>query len=188
MKRLSTGLLLVALLPSGQLLAQEHMHDTDPDHEHMQGHAALVQSVAPLYETVKGYLIAAAEQMPEEHYGYQPTEEVRTFGQIVGHLSNAMYMFCGTVSGTEARPPENFEQRTSKAGLVEALKGSFENCDGAYSIDDAVAMEEVEFFGQTGSKLWVLNFNNAHAWEHYGNLVTYMRANGMVPPSSQGGM
>ena len=188
MKRLSTGLLLVALLPSGQLLAQEHMHDTDAGHEHMQGHTTLVQSVAPLYETVKGYLIAAAEQMPEEDYGYRPTEEVRTFGQIVGHMANAMYMFCGTVKGTEARPSENYEQRTSKTGLVEALTGSFENCDGAYAIDDAAAMEEVEFFGQTGTKLWVLVFNNSHAWEHYGNLVTYMRANGMVPPSSQRGM
>lgn len=188
MKRLSFAVLLLTLLPVGQLAAQEHMHGEEEAHEHMQGHNVAVKSVAPLHEMVKGYLIAAAEQMPEEHYGYRPTEEVRSFGQIVGHVANALYFFCGTASGGEARGPENYEERTTKAGLVEAIKDSFSKCDAAYAIDDATAMEEVDFFGQTGTKLWVLSFNNAHNWEHYGNLVTYMRANGLVPPSSQGGM
>ncbi len=64
----------------------------------------------------------------------------------------------------------------------------FAQCDTAYAMDDAKAMEELEFLGNTGTRLWVLTFNTAHNWEHYGNLVTYMRANGHVPPSSQGGM
>jgi len=136
---------------------------------------------------VQGYLIAAAEQMPEEFYGYQPTEEVRTCGQIVGHVANALYMFCGTASGAGPQGPEHLEERTLKAGLVEAIKLGFSQCDAAYAIDDAKGMEEVEFFGQSGTRLWVLTFNIAHNWEHYGNLVTYMRANGLVPPSSQAG-
>jgi len=188
MKRFPIAALLLALIPAGQLVAQEHMHAEDEAHEHKQSHNTAVMSVAPLHEIVKGYLIAAAEQMPEEEYGYRPTEEVRTFGQIVGHVANALYFFCGTAAETAARGPENYEERTTKAGLVEAIKDSFSKCDSAYAIDDATAMEEVEFFGQTGTKLWVLSFNNAHNWEHYGNLVTYMRANGHVPPSSQGGM
>ena len=188
MKRLSLAFLLLALLPDAPLFAQEHMHAEEEAHEHMQSHNTAVMSVAPLHEIVKGYLIAAAEQMPEEDYGYRPTEEVRTFGQIVGHVANALYFFCGTAAGTPAQGPENYEERTTKAGLVEAIKDSFSMCDAAYAIDDASAMEEVEFFGQTGTKLWVLSFNNAHNWEHYGNLVTYMRAKGHVPPSSQGGM
>jgi uncharacterized damage-inducible protein DinB len=188
MKRLLVPIFALALLPLSQLAAQEHMHDEADEHQHMEGHDAAVQSVAPLYETVKGYLIAAAEQMPEEHYGYRPSEEVRTFGQIVGHVANALYPFCGTASGGSPRGPENFEERTTKAGLVEALKMGFEQCDEAYAMNDMKAMEEVQFFGNTGTRLWVLNFNVAHNWEHYGNLVTYMRANGLVPPSSQGGM
>jgi uncharacterized damage-inducible protein DinB len=188
MKSMSLAILLLALLPAGQLLAQEHIHDEQESHEHMEGHDAAVKSVAPLHDIVKGYLIAAAEQMPEEYYSYRPTEEVRTFGQIVGHVANALYLFCGTVSGGETQGPENYEERTTKAGLVEAIKGSFEMCDAVYAIDDATAMGEVEFFGQTGTRLWVMTFNIAHNWEHYGNLVTYMRANGQVPPSSQGGM
>jgi len=164
---------LFALLPGGQLLGQS---------------SAAVQSVAPLYQMVKGYLIASAEQMPEELYDYRPTDEVRSFGQIIGHVANAQYMFCGAATGSGNQAPENFEERTTKAGLVEAIRMGFAACDGAYSMDDATAMEEVEFFGNTGTRLWVLTFNVSHAWEHYGNLVTYFRANGMVPPSSQGGM
>lgn len=187
MKPMSLAVLLLALLPLGALSAQEHMHDEEAMHEHMQGHDAAVGSVAPLHEMVKGYLIAAAEQMPEEFYGYQPSSEVRTFGQIVGHVAGAAYMFCGAATGEGGRPPEGLGELTSKAGLVEAIEQGFAQCDAAYSMDDGKAMEEVEFFGQTGTRLWVLTFNTAHNWEHYGNLVTYMRANGQVPPSSQTG-
>ena len=184
MKKSIFVVLLLCLLPAGQLFAQEHMHDEQEAQDHMEGHDAAVKSVAPLHEMVKGYLIAAAEQMPEEYYGYQPTEVVRTFGQIVGHVADAAFMFCGTASGGQARGPERFEERTSKAGLVEAIKLGFAQCDAPYAMDDAMGMEEIEFFGQTGTRLWVLTFNIAHNWEHYGNLVTYMRANGLVPPSS----
>jgi uncharacterized damage-inducible protein DinB len=188
MKRFFLSLLIVALMPAGQLAAQDHMHADADTHEHMQDHDAAVKSLAPLYEMVKGYITAAAEQMPEEKYSFRPTEEVFTFGEIVGHAANAMYFFCGTVKGTSTQAPANYQEMTSKADIVEGLKGSFANCDGAYAVNDAAAMEEVEFFGQTGTKLWVLGFNLAHSWEHYGNLVTYLRLNGMVPPSSQGGM
>ena len=49
-------------------------------------------------------------------------------------------------------------------------------------------MEQAELWGEGGTRPWVLSCNMAHAWKHYGNLVTYMRANGRVPPSSQGGL
>lgn len=187
MTRLVPLALLLALLPTGRASAQEHVHDAMSEHEHQEGHAGLVASVAPLFEMVKGYIVAAAEEMPEDKYSYQPVPEVRSFGQILGHVANAQYMFCHAVTGKEGGPPENFEERTTKAGLVEAVKMAFAACDAAYALDDARVMEEMQFFGQTGSRLWVLNFNVAHNWEHYGNLVTYLRANGLVPPSSQGG-
>jgi uncharacterized damage-inducible protein DinB len=189
MMRPSFALLLFIILPGGPLLGQDlpQARSLNPDGNAPTGAVAdgIVQSVAPLYETVKGYVIAAAEQMPESGYAYRPTEEVRSFGEILGHVAGSMYFFCGTVTGVQA--PENFEERTTKSGLVEAIKTSFSDCDAAYAIDDEKAMEEVEFFGQTGTNLWVLTFNVAHNWEHYGNLVTYLRENGLVPPSSQGG-
>ena len=72
--------------------------------------------------------------------------------------------------------------------LVKAVKESFTYCDPAYLMPDARATQEVTFFGQKGSRLWVLTFNYGHDSEHYGNIVTYLRMKGLVPPSSQGGM
>jgi len=187
MKRPSLFLLLLALFPLGGLHAQGPLPESPVEVTPTPAQGSLMASVAPLYETVKGYIIASAEQMPEELYSYRPTDEVRTFGQILGHVAGAQYMFCGAATGEGGQPPENFEERTTKAGLVEAVRMGFEACDAAYRMNDQTAMEEVEFFGNTGTRLWVLNFNLAHTWEHYGNLVVYFRLNGMVPPSSQGG-
>ena len=79
----------------------------------------------------------------------------------------------------------NAEEMTSKAELVEAIKASYAYCDKAYEMPESKAMEQTNFFGRDGSRLWVLNFNAMHNAEHYGNLVTYMRMKDMVPPSSQ---
>lgn len=157
----------------------------------MQGHAGGVASVRPLYEMAKGWLVKSAEQMPEADYAFKPTPEVRSFGQLVGHVANASYFFCSTAKGeTNPSAANDFEKTTSKAALIQALKDAFAYCDGAYQISDMKAMEEVSLMeNMKGSKLWVLMFNVAHDNEHYGNVVTYFRLKGMVPPSSQqGGM
>ena len=77
--------------------------------------------------------------------------------------------------------------RVERATLVEAMKASVAYCNTAYQMSDADAMKETQFFGSTMTRLAVLVWNVTHDGEHYGNLVVYMRANGMVPPSSQGG-
>lgn len=148
-----------------------------------------VAGVTALYQTVRGYLTAAAEQMPEEKYSFRPTPEVRSFGEIVGHVANSSYLFCAPVRGEEAPQMADAEKLETKAELVAALKGAFEYCDAAHELSAADAGAALQFFGQPHTKLSVLAFNMGHDFEHYGNLVTYMRLNGMVPPSSQrGGM
>lgn len=155
----------------------------------MHGQAGGVASVRPLHDMAKGWLIRSAEQMSEENYAFQPTPEVRTFGQLMGHVANANYMFCSTVKGETNPNASDFEKTTSKAALVQALKDAFAYCDAAYQITDMKAMEEVTFMeSMKGTRLWALMFNVAHNNEHYGNVVTYFRLKGMVPPSSQGGM
>ena len=156
----------------------------------MHGQAGAVASVRPLYDMSKGWLIRSAEQMSEANFAFQPTTEVRTFGQLIGHVANANYLFCSTAKGETNPNTGDFEKTTSKAALVQALKDAFAYCDAAYQIADMKAMEEVTLMGSMkGSRLWALMFNVAHNNEHYGNLVTYFRLKGMVPPSSQrGGM
>jgi uncharacterized damage-inducible protein DinB len=144
-----------------------------------------LSSVKPLYDQFKGWLIASAEQMAEENYSFKPTPEVRSFGQLIGHVANSNFMFCSGALGEKNPNSQDFEKATTKAALVKAIKDAFAYCDPAYQMPDAKAMDQVTFFGQQGTRLWVLVFNLTHDAEHYGNVVTYFRLKGMVPPSSQ---
>jgi uncharacterized damage-inducible protein DinB len=140
-----------------------------------------------LYSIIKTNLTKAAEKMPEENYGFKPTPDVRSFGQIVGHVADAQYLFCSAALGEKNPAPGIEKSKTSKADLVKALNDAVAYCDKAYDgLTDAHAAEIVKFFGRDQAKLSVLAFNNAHSDEHYGNLVTYMRLKGLVPPSSEG--
>ena len=145
-----------------------------------------VAAARGIWQTMTGYVTAAAEQAPDSVYAYQPTPEVRTFGQLIGHVAGAQYMFCAAVLGDSARAEDDIEKtRTTKAELVQALKESTEYCSRAYDISDAASAETLQLFGNERTRLFTLFMNAAHNAEHYGNLVTYMRINGMVPPSSQ---
>jgi uncharacterized damage-inducible protein DinB len=147
-----------------------------------------VAAVKPLYENAKGWLIQSVEQMPEEHFSFKPTPEVRSFGELMGHVANANYLVCAGATGEENPNDTDYEKVTSKEELVAGVTAAFDYCDSAYQMSETKALEEITFFGQTGTRLWVLMFNVSHDMQHYGNVVTYMRLKGMVPPSSQGGM
>ena len=144
-----------------------------------------VGSVRPVFETTTGYLQAAAEQMPEADYGFKPTPDVRSFGQLIGHVANAQHMICAAVLGESPQAGRDWEEVTEKAALVEALRASTAACQRAYQVTDAAALESVEIFGQERTRLSALILNAAHNFEHYGNITTYMRMKGMTPPSSQ---
>jgi uncharacterized damage-inducible protein DinB len=142
------------------------------------------------YDIIKGNTIKAAAMMPEEHYAFKPTEKVRSFGALVGHIADANYGFCSTVLG-EKPPDGGFDRpieksKTTKADLEKALAASFAYCDKVHAgmTDTAGAAMVKSFFGEM-AKLSVLEFNTHHDFEHYGNIVTYMRMKGLVPPSSK---
>lgn len=138
------------------------------------------------YGLVSGEVIAAAEKMPEENYSFKPTPDVRSFGQLVGHVADAQYLFCSTALG-EADPVKAIEKtKTSKADLVAALKEGVAYCNKAFaSMTDAKGSQMVKMMNFDVAELSVLSINTAHADEHYGNMVTYLRLKGIVPPSSE---
>jgi uncharacterized damage-inducible protein DinB len=138
-----------------------------------------------LYGMAKGNLVKAAEKMPEENYSFKPTDDVRSFGQLVGHVSDANYTFCSAVLGEKAPVSGVEKSKTSKTDLVAAIKASFDYCDKAYDLPEADIAQKVKFFGQDRPKLTILEFNNMHDFEHYGNMVTYLRIKNIVPPSSE---
>lgn len=131
-------------------------------------------------------IIKSAEQMPEAKYSFKPTPEVRSFGQLIGHVAGAQYVYCSAALGDKPASEGDIEKtKTSKADLVAAIKESAEYCRKAYMISDAAAQEMTKVFGEDQTKLYALIGNASHDAEHYGNIVTYLRMNKMVPPSSQ---
>ncbi len=139
-----------------------------------------------LYSFVSTAAIGAAEKMPEANYSFKPTPEVRPFGQLVGHAADANYMFCSLASGQE-NPSKGIEKtKTSKADLVTALKDAVAYCNKALDgMTDAKGSEMVKFMNFNVAKLTVFSINSAHTDEHYGNMVTYLRLKGIVPPTSE---
>jgi uncharacterized damage-inducible protein DinB len=136
----------------------------------------------------------SAEKVPEELYGLRPGPqvEVRTFGQILGHLANFNYLWCSQAKG-EKNPAQgsDYEKLTSKALLLGALSDAFTYCDGAYgALTDASGLEIITVTQESGRQAQVprmslLVLNYGHNNDHYGNLVTYMRIKSIVPASSE---
>jgi uncharacterized damage-inducible protein DinB len=139
-----------------------------------------------LWEDVTRYIVQSAADMPDDKYAWKPTPAVRSFGEMIGHVAGAQNMFCAIALG-EKPPAEDAVEKsaTTKDALVQALKASNDYCRRAYAQSDVDAAGMVNVFGQQQSRLFVLMMNATHDNEHYGNLVTYLRMNGMVPPSSR---
>src|ERR1700690_2521714 len=106
------------------------------------------------YSFVSGAVVGAAQKMPEENYSFKPTPEVRSFGQLVGHVADASYSFCSQAIG-EANPVKDIEKtKTSKADLVSAIKNAIAYCNKAYdSMADAKGSEMTRFQGFDLAKL-----------------------------------
>ncbi len=148
---------------------------------------ALVAGQEFVYSMVKNNLIRAAEKMPEENYAFKPTPEVMTFGELLGHVADSQYTYCYSVTGERLPSPGLQKAKKTKAEMIAGLKEAFSLCDKAYAgLTDAKAMELMPVFGRQQPRLTVLTFNTAHNDEHYGNIVTYMRMKGLIPPSSEG--
>ncbi len=164
---------LLGTLTAVPLVAQEH---TDPPSDLM-----------PLLAQYGGWLVQGAEQMPEADYAFKPMPEVRSFGQLVGHVANSNFGICAAIMSEKSPATMDYEQAPDKAAQVNALQASIEYCQKAHIWAKDRHHDQVAFFGMKGSVTWGLAFNIAHLAEHYGNMVTYMRMKGMIPPSSQGG-
>jgi uncharacterized damage-inducible protein DinB len=147
----------------------------------------ITASIAGQLGLIKGNLLKSAEQVPENLYGFKPTADVRSFGQLFAHVADANTMICSIIAGDKGPAASIEKTKTTKADISAALAESFAYCEkvaGALTDADGAAM--VNLFGMKMAKTAALGFNVAHDFEHYGNVVTYMRLNKMVPPSSQG--
>ena len=174
-------LALLASLAAAPAAAQSQQAAGDP----------LTGALKRQFEGVSRNVKEAAEKMPEDKFTYQPTKEVRTFGAMVGHVANAHYMFCSRAKGEQNPNKEDFEKVAGKAAIVKAITAANDYCASVFTGANDKWMLETITQGQAPNQMQVpraavLANNTSHSNEHYGNLVTYMRIKGMVPPSSRG--
>ena len=147
----------------------------------------VVSSLASLHTFTERAITATAELVPEDLYDFRPSEDVRTLGQILAHIAFGNYQICSVAAGQDNPNTENLEEtHTSKAAIQDVLAAAFAYCQGIYdTMSDETGAEMVPFLGgQDFARSAVLAFNSTHNYEHYGNLVTYMRINGITPPTS----
>ena len=150
-----------------------------------QDASTVVNEARQSYDHIKGNILKAAEEMPEQDYGFQPTADIRTFGQLVGHIAEAQAHYCSAAAGTHTQ--FSAREKTSKADLVAALKESSDICDKAYdSVNDSNYSATAGSGRMQHSKLGILYGNVVHDNEEYGYMAVYLRLKGLVPPSSQG--
>ena len=142
------------------------------------------------YANIKSNLVRSAEKMPAEHFSFRPSPDVRTYGELFGHTMEAQYSYCANVKGGQnPGAGKAFEKVTDKATIVQLVKDAFAYCDAAFAaLTDANATEMITV-GAAPNQRQISRANQltqlvVHGNEHYGNLVTYMRIKGIVPPSS----
>ena len=125
-------------------------------------------------------IMKSADAMAESKYSYRPTKDVRSFAEILNHVADISYKLCSDVKA-EANPA-TATAKDSKTQIMAHLKGAFNYCDGVYAgFSDAHLNDPADFWGAKTNKMFILTQVANHDALHYGNLVTYLRLNGLVP-------
>lgn len=151
-----------------------------------QNENPLSASARAQFTAINGFIVRSAEKIPEDLYSFRATPEVRTIAQLFGHIADAYFEMCATAAGEEAPRGGIENQVTTQTALVAALREGAAYCTSVMqAMTDERGTEPVPFYFGPTPRLGVLFFVTTHSYEHYGNLVTYMRLNDIVPPSSE---
>ena len=146
---------------------------------------SLTKEIVATYQRAAKELLDIAEVMPAEKYGFKPTPEISSFGDQLVHLAGIMQRFIDTAKGTKTEAAHHGTM--TKPEIIALLKKAFQNTEEMITpLTDAQLLEPVKFpFGDrtvTRATYWqgpIYQVRN-----HYGQLVVYLRMNGIVPPAS----
>jgi len=132
-------------------------------------------------------VVAGAEEMPADKYSYHPTPGQMTFGKLVAHMATSNFGLCATISGVPAPKLDDLQETDPKDKLVGALKASFDFCTTSLAnLDDSKLGEPLPFFGGRTAPRATLMFVLASDFsDHYSTEASYLRLNGLLPPSAQ---
>jgi uncharacterized damage-inducible protein DinB len=147
----------------------------------------LIEGSHGLFTQISGLILRSADKIPENLWSFQATPEVRTIGQLFAHIADASNHICATAVGAKMSTVSVENTMKTKAEIVAALKKEFAGCDADYAaMTPASALQVLDLGGGTKrTRITEMDYEVAHTWEHYGNLVTYMRLKGIIPPSSE---
>ena len=141
------------------------------------------------YNRVKSMLVASAGKLSEADYTFKPVNEIRSYGQLWGHVANFQYGQCAQVKGVpNPNQGVNLEQTaTTKAAVVKALADSFAFCDDVFAALTEQSVAEMVTGGRGGprAKAVILSAVVEHGNEMYGIGTVYQRLKGVVPPSTE---
>jgi DinB superfamily len=131
-------------------------------------------------------MVAAADSMPAEKYGYKPTPEMNSFGHVVMHIAQTNYGLCSKISGQTA-PEFKLTDADGKEKLVAGLKASFEYCSAAMAgVDDSKLSDPMTLFGRLQtSRAGAMIILTDDWFDHYAGQAIYLRLNGILPPTAQ---
>jgi len=154
-----------------------------------QGTAAspVAASVQEMFNRQSKFITAAVDEMPADKFGYHPTPEQWTFGKIVAHVAQADYLVCSMISDNPVPRDFKVSETDPKDKLQPALQSSFDFCSQALNtLQDSKLGDTIAFFGgrKTPRARAVLELV-ADLADHYSQLASYLRLNGMQPPSAQ---
>ena len=131
-------------------------------------------------------LIASAEEMPADKYGYHPTEPQMTFGKLMEHIAGSNRSICSGIAGEPEPKESGVTEKDGKDKLLADVKASFDYCTTALAkVDDSKLGEEVPFFGRKVTRAWAMVALSADLTDHYAMAAMYLRMNGMLPPTAQ---
>jgi uncharacterized damage-inducible protein DinB len=181
----TVSILMALALCSSQALAQTT--ESNP----------YVKGVHKQFQQVQDIVMKTAEKIGEDLYSFKPTPEVRSVAGVLGHIADGNRLLCRIAAGEtidfekimkdESSEQQRHEKMTAKADIIKALTETRSFCDSVFAkLTDASGQELVPWFGgEKMPKLMALTLVTGHGLEHYGNLVTYMRLKGIVPPTSE---
>jgi uncharacterized damage-inducible protein DinB len=140
----------------------------------------LTATISIFRSNMQDKIMKSADAMPESKYSYRPTKDVRSFAELLDHVADISYILCSGAKGEAT--PASAHAADSKTKMKARLKGAFEYCDGVYSgFTDEHLNAPANFFGFRTNKMFILAQLANHDALHYGNLVTYLRLNGLEP-------
>jgi uncharacterized damage-inducible protein DinB len=168
------GLMMVSLAAAPAVYAQDAANP-------------VVTSAKEIYTRQSVFMVKAAEEMPADKYSYRPTPEQWTFGKVVAHVVQANNGVCGIMSGTKPPASAPVTETSPKEALLAALKASFDFCGPVMdNLKDAQLGDPITFFGGAKKpKARALIEIVADLEDHYSQMASYLRLNGMIPPSAQ---